>query len=46
VKAANRGCTRAFEDPVLVPSGRKLVTLLDAASYATELPKKQAGTAE
>jgi hypothetical protein len=30
----------------LVPSGRRLVTLLDAATYATELPKKQAGTAE
>jgi hypothetical protein len=46
VMAANRGRTRAFEDPILVPSGRKLVTLLDAATYATELPKKQAGTAE
>jgi hypothetical protein len=46
VKAANRGWTRAFEDPILLPSGRKLITLLDAATYATKLPRKQADTAE
>ena len=46
MKAANRGWTRAFEDPILLPSGRKLVILLDAATYATKLPKKQADAAE
>jgi hypothetical protein len=45
VKAKNRW-KRAFEDPILVPSGRQLVTLLDAATYATKLPKKEADTAE
>jgi hypothetical protein len=45
VKAANRAWTRAFEDPILLPSDRKLVTLLDAATYATKLPKKEADTA-
>jgi hypothetical protein len=29
----------------LLPSDRKLVTLLDAATYATKLPKKEADTA-
>jgi hypothetical protein len=37
---------RAFDDPILLPSGRKLVSLLDAASYTTKLPKKEADTAE
>jgi hypothetical protein len=32
-----------FDDPVPLPDGRKLVTLLDAANYATELPKKESG---
>jgi hypothetical protein len=27
----DRAWKRAFEDPILLPSGRKLVTLLDAA---------------
>jgi hypothetical protein len=35
-----------FDDPIALPDGRKLVTLLDAASYATKLPKKEAETAE
>jgi hypothetical protein len=30
----------------VLPSGRKLVTLLDAATYATKLPKKEADTGE
>ena len=30
----------------MLPDGRKLVTLLDAATYATKLPKKEADTAE
>jgi hypothetical protein len=34
---------RRFDDPIVLPDGRKLVTLLDAA---TKLPKKEANTAE
>jgi hypothetical protein len=30
----------------VLPDGRKLVTLLDAATYATKLPKQEADTAE
>ena len=37
---------RRFDDPIVLPDGRKLVTLLDAATYATKLPKKEANTAE
>jgi hypothetical protein len=33
--AAERGWQRKFEDPVPLPDGRKLVTLRDAATYAT-----------
>ena len=34
------------EDPIMLPDGRKLVTLRDAAAYATKLPKKEAATPE
>jgi hypothetical protein len=30
----------------VLPDGRKLVTLLDAATYATKLPKREADSAE
>jgi len=33
-------------DAIVLPDGRKLVTLLDAATYAAKLPKKEAGSAE
>jgi hypothetical protein len=33
-------------DANVLPDGRKLVTLLDAATYAAKLPKKEAGSAE
>ena len=36
---ADRGSTRAFEDPIDLPNGRKLVTLQDAGTYITKLPK-------
>jgi hypothetical protein len=42
---------RRFDDPIILPDGRKLLTLRDAATYATELiaqraaqGKAQAGT--
>jgi hypothetical protein len=37
---------RRLHDPIVLPDGRKLVTLLDAATYATKLPKSAADTAE
>src|SRR5260370_40582542 len=36
------GWRREFDGPIALPNGRKLVTLLDAATYITELPKKEA----
>jgi hypothetical protein len=44
--AVNQSWKRAFDDPILLPTGRKLITLLDAATYATKLPKKEVDTAE
>jgi hypothetical protein len=32
---------RPFDDPVLLPVGRKLVTLRDAADYIMKLPKAE-----
>ena len=40
------GWRRAFEDPIELPDGRVLVTLLDAATHITELPKKEAAEPE
>jgi hypothetical protein len=31
-----------FEDPIPLPKGRKLVTLLDAGNYINGLPRKEA----
>jgi hypothetical protein len=33
--------SRAFEDPIALPDGRKLVTLLDAGEYIHALPRKE-----
>ena len=41
-----RGWRRVFEDPIELPHGRTLVTLRDAATYITELPKKEAAEPE
>jgi hypothetical protein len=38
--------SRKFGDPILLPDGRKLVTLRDAATYITKLPKKEADSDE
>jgi hypothetical protein len=35
-----------FEDPIVLPDGRKLVTLKDAADYITKLPKKESALPE
>jgi hypothetical protein len=44
--AAERGWQRKFEDPIPLPDGRTLVTLRDAATYVTALPKKEAALPE
>jgi hypothetical protein len=35
-----------FDEPIELPDGRKLLTLYDAATYATNLPKKEAASPE
>jgi hypothetical protein len=40
--AAERGWQRKFDVPIPLPDGRTLVTLRDAATYLTGLPKKKA----
>ncbi|MGY3496696.1 hypothetical protein [Bradyrhizobium sp. USDA 4502] len=37
----DRGWERAFDDPILLPAGTKLITLRDAATYITKLPKRE-----
>jgi hypothetical protein len=38
---ADRGWKRRFDDPIPLPRGRQLVTLQDAGSYITKLPKAE-----
>ena len=38
---ARTGWSTPFEDPVVLPNGRKLVTLLDAGNYIQGLPRKE-----
>jgi hypothetical protein len=38
---ATRGWSRAFDDPIELPDGRWLVTLEDAGTYITTLPKAE-----
>ena len=35
-----------FVDPIVLPDGRKLLTLKDAADYVTKLPKEQSDLAQ
>ena len=35
-----------FEDPIILPDGRQLLTLKDAADYITKLPKKESDLPE
>lgn len=41
-----RGWQRRFEDPIELPDGHTLVTLHDAATYTTGLPKKETAEPE
>jgi hypothetical protein len=43
---SERGWQREFEDSITLPDGLVLVTLRDAASYITGLPKKEAALPE
>jgi hypothetical protein len=36
-----RGWQQPFEEPILLPRGRQLVTLEDAGNYITKLPKTE-----
>ena len=38
--------SREFDEPIQIPNGRTLITLRDAASYITTLPKKEADAPE
>jgi hypothetical protein len=38
---ATKGWQRALDDPILLPRGRQLVTLRDAAKFITNLPKTE-----
>src|SRR5450759_5175159 len=40
------GWQRAFYDPIPLPKGRQLVTLKDAGTYITKLPKAEHTAAE
>jgi hypothetical protein len=35
-----------FEDPIVLPEGRQLLTFKDAADYITELPKEESDLAQ
>ena len=43
---SERGWSREFDDPIVLPEGEKLRTLRDAATYITGLPKKEAALPE
>jgi hypothetical protein len=38
---AKNGWSRPFEDPIVLPDGRKLITLKHAADYVMKLPKAE-----
>jgi hypothetical protein len=43
---ANRGWKRPFDDPIALPRGPQLVTLEDAGTYITKMPKAEHEAAE
>jgi hypothetical protein len=38
--------SRKFDDPILLPRGRRLVTLQDSGNFITKLPKAEHEAAE
>jgi hypothetical protein len=45
IAVADRGWKRAFDEPIPLPRGRQLITLEDAGTYITKLPKAEHETA-
>lgn len=43
---ADRGWKRLFDEPISLPRGRQLVTLEDAGTHITKLPKAEHKAAE
>jgi hypothetical protein len=43
---AAKGWSTPFDDPIPLPRGRQLVTLQDAGTYITKLPKAEHDTPE
>jgi hypothetical protein len=41
-----KGWRRRFDDPIDLPNGRQLMTLMDAGDYITELPNAEHSLAE
>jgi hypothetical protein len=46
VGVISEGWAREFDDPIPLPKGRQLVTLKDAGTYITKLPKAEHATPE
>jgi hypothetical protein len=40
-RVTERGWSRKFDEPILLPKRRQLVTLIDAGDYITKLPKAE-----
>jgi hypothetical protein len=40
-KVVTEGWSREFDDPIPLPRGRQLVTLKDAGTYITKLPRAE-----
>jgi hypothetical protein len=45
-RVTERGWSRKFDDPILLPKGQELVTLKDAGSYITGLSKAEHASPE
>jgi hypothetical protein len=41
MQASESGWSRKFDEPIPLPKGRQLVTLKDAGTYITKLPKAE-----
>jgi hypothetical protein len=41
IVACIQQCPHSFDDPIDLPNGRKLITLKDAATYITKLPRTE-----
>jgi hypothetical protein len=42
----DKGWQRRFDEPIELPSGQRILTLHDAATYATKLAKTESAAAE